>query len=113
MNFLNPDEKTRIKIRKAEPPKPASAPGTVPGKGLVAGAKAGTGAPGAAKSGAAAPAGKPASALAATVKAKLPPKVQVLQVEPGVFEVHFSCSCGEEYIIRCDSAEKSSPPSAS
>ena len=116
MSFLNPDEQTRIKIRK---PSPAPPPGTIP-------AAAAPGAPGAPKPGAPGipgkgplpmkPGMKPGSPVTITkaatnvtaiVKQKVPPKVEVLEVAPGIFEVHFSCSCGEQYLIRCESAEKS------
>ncbi len=113
MNFLNPDDQTRIKIRK---PPPAPAPGTTPAAAPAAGApgaKPGVPLPGKAplkpgmKPGApGAPGAKPATSVVAIVKQKAPPKVQVLEVAPGVFEVHFSCSCGEQYLIRCESAEK-------
>jgi len=123
MNFLNPEDKTRIKIRKiADQPVPpaakAPAPGAVPGKpgASAPGAKPGL-KPGIAPAGTkpgipgAKPGGPSPTSVAAVVKAKQPPRVQVLQVDPGVFEVHFTCSCGEQYVIRCDSAaEKSSAP---
>jgi len=127
MNFLNPEEKTRIKIRKiADQPVPPAAKAPAPGAGAVAG-KPGAAAPGAKpglKPGVAPAGAKPGVAgakpgasptsVAAVVKAKQPPRVQVLQVDPGVFEVHFTCSCGEQYVIRCDSAAEktSAPPTA-
>ncbi len=126
MNFLNPEDKTRIKIRKiADQPVPpaakAPAPGAaVPGKPGVAGvgaaAKPGL-KPGLAPAGAkpGVPGAKPGpspTSVAAVVKAKQPPRVQVLQVDPGVFEVHFTCSCGEQYVIRCDSAAESAEKSS-
>ncbi|SDU24730.1 hypothetical protein SAMN05444156_2841 [Verrucomicrobium sp. GAS474] len=114
MSFLNPDDKTRIQIRKPSAPSaaPAGAPAAgaspvgvvkagapgVPGKPPLPGAKPGL------KPGAPAP--KPATAVVAIVKQKAPPKVEVLETAPGVFEVHFSCSCGEQYLIRCESADK-------
>ncbi|MDE1171518.1 MAG: hypothetical protein PW734_09975 [Verrucomicrobium sp.] len=110
MNFLNPEEQKRVAIRKAAdvapPPAAAPAPAAPGAKGAAAPAKP------AAKPGATAPAkpGAPAGAaptvVNAVVKPKPAPQVQVLQVEDGVFEVHFTCSCGEQYVIRCDSVAK-------
>jgi hypothetical protein len=123
MDFLNSEEQTRIKIKKlVDQPKPAPAPapgvkGPVPpGAGLRPGLPVRPGVPGArpgvipAKPGAPTPV---AVAVAAVVKPKQPPKVQVNQVEPGIFEVHFTCSCGEQYVIRCDSANPPPVPGAS
>lgn len=114
----NPEEQSRIKIQKIiDQPKPspvvvakAGAPGTPVVKPGQPGAKPGL--PGA-KPGIPGVAGKPApTPVAAVVKPKQPPKVQVNQVEPGVFEVHFTCSCGEQYVIRCDSATPPPAPDA-
>jgi len=123
MNFLNPDDQTRIKIKKPAPasaapaaaPAPASAAGApkpgVPGaKPAVPGAKPGV--PGAKPGAAPAPGAKPATNVVAVVKQKAPPKVEVIETAPGVFEVHFSCSCGEQYLIRCESAGKEEKPAA-
>ena len=43
------------------------------------------------------------------------PKVQLVEVEPGIYDIYFTCSCCEQYVIRCESLEKaaSAPPSAS
>ena len=123
MDFLNnPEEQSRIKIKKiADQPKPAAAiPGAKPGQPGLPGAKPGVpGAPGAkpglpgAKPGVpGTPGAKPGTPVAAVVKPKQPPKVQVNQVEPGIFEVHFTCSCGEQYVIRCDSATPPAAPGA-
>lgn len=129
MNFLNPEEQTRIKIKKIAD-QPAAVPGApapavkVPAPGAAKpGQPLRPAIPGQAPKPGIVPAkpGVPApTAVAAVVKPKQPPKVQVNQVEPGVFEVHFTCSCGEQYVIRCDSAnpppapavEKSSTPGA-
>ena len=118
MDFLNPEEQSRIKIQRlADQPKPvpvvpAKPPlGAKPGQPLrpgVPGARPAPGAPGAKP---AVPGQAPVS-VAAVVKAKQPPKVQVNQVEPGIFEVHFTCSCGEQYVIRCDSATPPPAPGA-
>ena len=34
------------------------------------------------------------------------PQVQLVQVEKGVYDIYFTCSCGGQYVIRCESLEK-------
>ena len=51
----------------------------------------------------------PASAISATVvpaPKTIEPKVQLMEVEPGIYDVYFTCSCGEQYVIRCESLAK-------
>lgn len=37
---------------------------------------------------------------------KIEPEVQLIEVSPGVFDVVFTCSCGQKTTIRCESVEK-------
>ncbi|MFZ5805725.1 MAG: hypothetical protein ACOY3I_00755 [Verrucomicrobiota bacterium] len=37
---------------------------------------------------------------------KVDPEVQWTEVEPGVYDITFTCSCGERTVIRCQSIEE-------
>jgi hypothetical protein len=41
------------------------------------------------------------------------PKVQLVEVEPGIYDIYFTCSCCEQYVIRCESLEKAATASPS
>jgi hypothetical protein len=34
------------------------------------------------------------------------PQVQLIEVEPGVYDIVYQCSCGQRSIIRCESVER-------
>ena len=38
--------------------------------------------------------------------AKVEPQVQLMEVSPGVFDLIFTCSCGQKSTIHCESVEK-------
>lgn len=137
MNFLASDENIKVKLLKkedlaalksnkkslfgnaptgtagasAEAARPLS-PHLIANPAAGLGAMAGLG--GAAPAGAAG--GILASATAAPLVKKGEPKVQLVEVETGIYDIYFTCPCGEQYIIRCESLDKAAEaplPSAS
>ncbi len=64
----------------------------------------------------ASPAGGAMTATVIPVPKTTTTKVQLVEVEPGIYDIYFTCSCCEEYVIRCESLEKAAkapvPPSS-
>jgi hypothetical protein len=140
MNFLASDENIKVKLLKKEDLAAlksnkkslfGNAPTGTPGASaeaarslsphLIANPAAGLGMmAGLGGGAAAAPAGLAggilASATAAPLVKKGEPKVQLVEVETGIYDIYFTCPCGEQYIIRCESLDKAAEaplPSAS
>ena len=120
MNFSLPtnDDQTRIKVVKKEElaarkeakksffgAAPTGAPGSGPASAEGARPLAShltPGAPGSA--GASLPNGVPGAPGQASKTTD--PKVQLVEVEPGIYDIYFTCACCEQYIIRCESLDK-------
>lgn len=41
--------------------------------------------------------------IASAPKAEVEPKVEIREVEPGIFEITVTCRCGERAVVRCES----------
>ncbi|PAW76170.1 MAG: hypothetical protein B9S32_16255 [Verrucomicrobia bacterium Tous-C9LFEB] len=46
--------------------------------------------------------GKPIP-TASAAKPEVEPKVEIREIEPGVFEITVTCRCGERAVVRCES----------
>lgn len=40
---------------------------------------------------------------ASAAKTEVEPKVEIREVEPGIFEITVTCRCGERAVVRCES----------
>lgn len=48
--------------------------------------------------------------VAAVAGKKIEPEAQLVEVESGVYDITFTCSCGERTVLRCHSLDNSSKP---
>ena len=41
--------------------------------------------------------------ISQATKAEVEPKVEIRELEPGIFEITVTCRCGERAVVRCES----------